>query len=514
MDKQHALLKLLFLIALWVSSQASAAPVALTPDQAFQLDVSFIDDQGFNLDFRLAPDQYLYANKILLKTLTGQTIPENATTLPQITPNHQDNLFENNLSFFISQPSGEGFLIQYQGCASSGYCYTPQARLISRNSTGYIQVASLSLSEFQQAHTRSLTTNDSYQQHLQTRSAPMIVLIFLGIGLLLAFTPCMFPMIPILANLVVGKSPHSSKRGLLLGTLYVLSMAICYGIIGALAGLAGNEFQRTLQQPLPLTIIGIILIVLALDQLEILNLRLPTRQWQGTLRSGSLWGAIGLGILSAFIISPCVTPAFVGALTYIGQTGNALLGGIALFALALGMGLPLLAVVILGRGILPTSGSWLRYTKRFFGLLLLVLASYFFWQAWPKEPHPSDRIYHSSQLQDTLKQAEANQQPAIVMVHADWCSVCLRLNKRLQNDPLIQKELENVTFLKFDVTKQTQDNEQFLDEYAIIGPPTFLFFNSKGQELSYLRMVGDVNNLDFYAQIKSLKQLQESLAKQ
>lgn len=514
MDKQYSFLSLFCLIALWFSSQTSAAPVALTPDQAFQLEVYFVEDQGFNLDFRLAPDQYLYANKILLKTLSGQTIPENATTLPQTTPNHQDNLFENNLSFFISQPSGEGFLIQYQGCAGSGYCYTPQAKLITRNPTGHIQVISLSLSEFQLANTRSLVTNDTYQQYLQTYSSPMIVLIFLGIGLLLAFTPCMFPMIPILANLVVGKSPHSSRRGLVLGILYVLSMAFCYGIIGALAGLAGNEFQRTLQQPLSLAIIGVILMVLALDQLEILNLRLPTQQWQRTPRSGSLWGAIGLGILSAFIISPCVTPAFVGALTYIGQTGNALLGGVALFALALGMGLPLLTVVVLGRGILPTSGSWLRYTKRFFGFLLLLLASYFFWQAWPKEPQRSDRIYHSSQLQDTLKQAKANQQPAIVMIHADWCSVCLRLSKRLQKDALIQKELESVAFLKFDVTKQTQDNEHFLDEHAIIGPPTFLFFNAKGQELPYLRMVGDVDNLDFYAQIKTLKGLQESLAKQ
>ena len=204
---------------------------------------------------------------------------------------------------------------------------------------------------------------------------------FFGFGLLLSFTPCVFPMIPILSGIIVGQGHQASRsHTLLLTCIYVLGMAVTYAAAGVAAGLSGTLLSNALQTPWVLGAFAVLFVVLALSMFGLYDLQLPAAlqsslsDASNRMRGGTFWGVLAMGVLSAVIVGPCVAAPLAGALLYINQTRDAVLGGTGLFAMALGMGVPLLAVGASAGALMPRAGAWMQTVKNFFGVVLLGLA--------------------------------------------------------------------------------------------------------------------------------------------
>lgn len=367
------------------------------------------------------------------------------------------------------------------------------------------------------------------------KSLPLTLLAFLSLGLLLAFTPCVLPMIPILANILVGQdAPKTRGRIFFLATLYVLSVSVCYAIAGLAAGMVGGHLQATLQQPQILMILGFLILIFAFNQFNFLEFHFPPvfagilGKFEQNHKQGSAIGAITMGAVSAIMVSPCVTPALVGALTYIGQTGNALLGGLALFALAFGMGLPLLIMASIGSHLLPKAGSWMSYVKNVTGILLLVLAASIFYRAFPAETlaptasasatssatstasalTPSAEtsplfvsIQSPTQLTQALHDARAANKHVILDVYADWCMSCRKMDKEVFENKLVLNSLKDVALLRLDLTRSTPDSQALQKQLDIIGPPMVLFFGPDGKEARSLRLAGSTKSNNFLERV-------------
>ncbi|RLA34312.1 MAG: thiol:disulfide interchange protein [Gammaproteobacteria bacterium] len=278
------------------------------------------------------------------------------------------------------------FTATYQGCAEGGICYPPQTRdlAISLPLLSTAQAATVTPALTRQTSTpapASLSEQDSIAASLARGTSLLTVLSFFGFGLLLSFTPCVFPMIPILSGIIVGQGTTvTTRRAFTLSVVYVLAMAMTYTVAGVLAGLFGSNLQATFQNPWILGTFAALFVVLAMSMFGLYDLQVPN--WaQSRLsassnrqKSGNLTGVAVMGFLSALIVGPCVAAPLAGALIYIGQTGDALLGGVALFALSLGMGTPLLLIGASAGKLLPKAGPWMDVIKAIFGVLLIGVA--------------------------------------------------------------------------------------------------------------------------------------------
>jgi thiol:disulfide interchange protein DsbD len=316
------------------------------------------------LYWQIADGYYLYQKRLKFEGLSASQQP----ALPA-GEDHNDEYFgrqqvyRQGLELLIPASAHGQVKVGWQGCADAGLCYPPQSQVVDLGDADVKVVNG-------QAQDQALAST------LQERSLGWSLLIFFGLGLLLAFTPCSLPMLPILAGVVVG-SGAGPRRGLALAGVYVLSMAMIYAGLGVIAALLGGNLQSTLQQPWLLGSFAGLFVILSLPMFGFFELQLPGflrdrletagRQRQG----GSLLGAGVLGALSGLMVGPCMTAPLAGTLLYIAQSGNALHGGLILFVLGLGIGLPLLLVVTVGNRFLPKPGAWMDLVKGVFGFLLL-----------------------------------------------------------------------------------------------------------------------------------------------
>ncbi|WP_166366742.1 protein-disulfide reductase DsbD [Pseudomonas akapageensis] len=344
-----------------------ARPDFLPVGKAFEFTSQSLASGQTRLHWRIADGYYLYQQRLKFDGLPAPLHPP----LPAGEA-HSDEFFghgevyRGELELLIPAGASAPVRIGWQGCADAGLCYPPQNADITLGATAAssVQAADLSL-----ANT------------LQQGSLGWGLLIFFGLGLLLAFTPCSLPMLPILAGLVLGNGA-SSRRGWALAGCYVVSMALVYACLGVTAALLGGNLQAMLQQPWLLGTLAALFVLLALPMFGVFELQLPAfvrdrlevagrRQ-----RGGSLMGAALLGVLSGLLVGPCMTAPLAGALLYIAQTGNAVHGGLILFGMGLGMGLPLLLLVTLGNRYLPRPGAWMNLVKGLFGFVFLGMALY------------------------------------------------------------------------------------------------------------------------------------------
>lgn len=510
----------------------------LSVDKAFQLNAHILDTQTVELKFDIAKGYLLYRKEFQFRTLEGQPIPVKSEHFPkgqmkkdEVMGNLEVYTTPMSLKIPIATKPGDGILVSYQGCSEEGFCFAPQAKKIQFSNNNTVSVTDLTPEEFSastennsslEATTES--ESDRIIDHLKTNNLPLILLVFLGIGILLAFTPCVLPMVPILANILVGEKPLSSRRSMLLASLYVLSVALCYSVAGVVAGLMGNQLQTTLQQPIFLASLGIVLILFAISQFDWIHIPLPQvlsqtlHKIQYKQKQGSIMGAMVMGSVSALMVSPCVTPALVGALTYIGQTGDAVLGGTALFAMALGMGLPLLIVACVGSHLLPKAGPWMGHIKTLTGVLLLVLAATILFRAFPNlyasettltlREHFTT-IHDEKELSTALRSAESMGQSVILDVYADWCISCQQIDREIFANKTVLSTLKNAKLLRLDLTQQTEATEQLKKEFGIIGPPTLLFFAPNGQEIKSYRLVGKIESQDFLKHVHKFLNIEQ-----
>ncbi len=402
MKSFRSLVSLVFLLA---SSLALASAEPLPPEQAFRASAFQPDAEHVEVNFSIEPGYYLYREK--LRFTQGDTVL--AAQLPQGL-DHEDRFFgrqqiyRDSLRVQLRLPASgllgedDAIALRFQGCADIGICYPPtdvtlyparpQPVATPRATPGWLQgigTASPSAAPAQLppvAADTDASNADGAARLLAGGSLALILPAFFGIGLLLAFTPCTLPMLPILSSIIVGHGHHiSRRRAFALSTAYVLGMALTYALAGVLAAWSGQLLAAWLQNAWVLGSFALLFVLLALAMFGVYELKLPAR-WQHRLSAsahhhgGSLWQLAIMGAISALIIGPCITAPLAGALLYIARTGDALLGGLALFSLALGMGVPLIAVGLAARHWLPKPGRWMEGVNRFFGFLLLATALY------------------------------------------------------------------------------------------------------------------------------------------
>ncbi|PKM13511.1 MAG: thiol:disulfide interchange protein [Gammaproteobacteria bacterium HGW-Gammaproteobacteria-3] len=360
----------------------------LPPDQAFQFLAEVKDGNTLNVNWQIADAYYLYRDKIQLEILNNEHARIGTFNLPRGTPAHDETfgqieIFRNTLNFAVpllrTDNSAETITLRagFQGCADRGVCYPPmektlKLKLPATTSANTLPVALSGL---------PLSEQDSIVQSLHQDTLWLTLMSFFGFGLLLAFTPCVFPMIPILSGIIVGQSKNiTASRAFLLSLSYVLASAATYTVFGILAALFGSNLQSIFQQPWIIVLFSAIFVLLAFSMFGFYHLELP-KSIQAKLhdssekhRDGSLWGAAIMGSLSSLIVGPCVAAPLAGALIYIGQSGDVLLGGSALFAMGLGMGVPLLLLGASAGKWLPKAGPWLNATKVVFGVIMLAVA--------------------------------------------------------------------------------------------------------------------------------------------
>jgi thiol:disulfide interchange protein DsbD len=358
----------------------------LPPDQAFNFFASIKDDHTLHVNWQIADGYYLYREKVQFELINADGVTLGSYDIPRGAPKQDEafgqvEIFHNELGFDLpvirTTLSAQSITLQakYQGCADRGVCYPPMSKKIDLA----LPVAQQPI--VQQPAAPELSEQDQIVQSLHKDSLPVTLLSFFGFGLLLSLTPCIFPMIPILSGIIVGHGNRiTTGRAFLLSLSYVVASALTYTVFGILAALFGSNLQTTFQQPWIIGLFSAIFVLLSLSMFGFYHLELP-KSLQVKLhnsseihRDGSLWGAAIMGALSSLIVGPCVAAPLAGALIFIGQTGDAVLGGSALFALGLGMGVPLLLLGASAGKLLPKAGNWLNSTKAVFGVIMLAVA--------------------------------------------------------------------------------------------------------------------------------------------
>lgn len=384
---------LLLLIFIYSFSIELSAPV-LEPEEAFK--TTFIKNQdNINLKLELGKSIYLYDNKLKIFI----TKPVNIEITKEINipnPESYDEFIVHFKNLDLTIPfsllkskvdsSEYEVEIKFQGCSKAGLCYAPMSEKFSfilENDSlkNFKEVTKIEEKKIQT--TITLNETDTIASSLRDENIFLVLITFFGFGLLLSLTPCVFPMIPILSSIIVGASKNetmTASRGFFLSLVYVLSMSIAYTIAGVIAGIFGANLQAALQNPYVLVVFALIFVALAFSMFGYFEIRLPqsfqtklNKTTDGKEKQGIVGIAI-MGFLSALIVGPCVAPPLAGALVYIGQTGDAILGGLALFVMSLGMGVPLLLIGLGAGKFMPKPGGWMESITRIFGIVMLGVA--------------------------------------------------------------------------------------------------------------------------------------------
>ncbi|HHF2878342.1 TPA: protein-disulfide reductase DsbD [Vibrio diabolicus] len=552
------------------SSSDSFVPV----DQAFPFNFYQQDDK-LMLDWQVRDGYYLYQERL---SVSGENISLGELQMENGTP-HKDEFFGDvhiyTTPLFVNIPlsnwqEGARVIVQYQGCAKAGFCYPPETREIpisafsSSNSDTVAPTAKAPTTEKAQPATKPTTTSVpvSEQDSLAANLADKwwTPLLFLALGVGLAFTPCVLPMYPILTSIVLGSGKLSQRRALGLSFVYVQGMALTYTLLGLVVASAGMQFQAAMQHPYVLIGLSVLFIALALSMFGLYSLQLPSsvQTWLNNLsnkqQGGSSAGVFAMGAISGLVCSPCTTAPLSGALLYVAQSGDLLTGGVALYALAMGMGIPLILVAVFGNKLLPKAGGWMDRVKTLFGFILLaapifllerimpemwltilwsalgiaafgwlyhvknslefggwkqsavgiiavlgLLASaqpvlnYWFGNNATQAQQTSasfTRIANVAELEEQLALAKAAGKPVMLDFYADWCVACKEFEKYTFHDPSVEAKLKDFVLLQADVTKNQVQDIELLKHMNVLGLPTIEFWDANGEHISNARLTG------------------------
>ena len=373
----------------------------LPPDEAFRLDVLVRGPDRVAASWAIADGYYLYRDKFEISLESADGVTLGPVELPE--GEHKNDEFFGDIQVFhdvvdidlrLQRDAGPELpvtlLFKYQGCADAGVCYPPITRRIDLTlppaDSASAVVAPGARTARPEAAAQAMpapamSEQDAIARRLADGNLVATLLAFFGFGLLLSFTPCVFPMIPILSSIIVGQgSSITVRKSFILSLVYVLAMAATYTVAGVVAGLFGENLQAAFQNTWVLVSFATVFVLLSLSMFGFYELQMPSfiqnrlSSVSNRQKSGSLTGVAVMGFLSALIVGPCVAAPLAGALIYIGQTGDAVLGGLALFTLSLGMGAPLIAIGIGAGKLLPKAGPWMDRVKAVFGVLMLGVA--------------------------------------------------------------------------------------------------------------------------------------------
>ncbi len=378
--------RIVLTIILLLGCCAHAEVHPLAPDKAFDFSTGFNQQGQLIAQWKIAPGYYLYKNKIHLGRSADQlddpsiVLPAGEAQTDEINGSYQ--VYKDIVQVVIpgiKKDQAVHLWVGYQGCSKDGFCYAPIRKTVA-------------IPEVDQGRPKAVTrfiepAHESMNRDWVTRAFdghhPIVIVLFsfIGMGLLLAFTPCVLPMVPILSGIIVGHGKkNSGNNSFFLSLAYVLGVALTYAVIGMVIASLGRGIQADLQKPSVIILVSGLFVLLALSLFGLYELQLPAR-WQRFLvglsnkqQGGHYFGVFIMGCLSTLIVSPCVSAPLVGVLAYIGQTGDVVLGGLALLALGIGMGIPLLLLGLSAHTLLPKAGPWMRAIEQFFGVIMLGIA--------------------------------------------------------------------------------------------------------------------------------------------
>lgn len=563
--------------ALWLSA-AAAEEQFLPPEQAFRFSAKMIDSSAIEIRFKIADKYYLYRERFAFRAEGAQlgtpVIPAGKIKF--------DETFEKNVEVYrqevvirlpVTANAPFTLTVGSQGCADKGLCYPPTESVVRLSPTSAV---ALSVDEMQPVAGAATAETDMgrIESSLASGNLLLILPLFLLLGLGLSFTPCVLPMVPILSFIIVGEGQHTTRgRGFVLALAYTLGMALVYTGLGVAAGLLGEGLSANLQSPPVLIAFALFMALLSLSMFGVYQLQMPPSvqlmltRWSERQRAGKLAGVFIMGMLSALIVGPCVAAPLAGVLVYISQTKDVVMGGSALFVMALGMSVPLLLVGLSAGTLLPRAGHWMQAVKPFFGVLMLALALWMVssllpdgalmlgwgllaiaygiflfaarqlgWRgratsvlflliggvqlaglasggrdAWAPLAHLTGNAHEKIAFTRIRSVAEldraivaARGRPVMLDFYADWCVACLEMEKLTFTDPVVRARMQDIVLLQADVTANTADDKALLKQFSLFGPPGIIFFNREGQVLGIPRVIGFQSPEKF---LQSLQQL-------
>jgi thiol:disulfide interchange protein DsbD len=530
---------------------ASAQKAFLHPDKAFPVTVSWLENKTeLQVKFLTAQGYYLYQEALQFRLIKADGASQTLTAILPKAEVKFDETFQKNMPIYrypielvLTLPSGNALAekgqgiqveVDLQGCADGGICYPPTTLKFNIAAPGVqvmpmpdelISSASSAASNQQQSVTdrfmglwQQRDDVNAIGQFLKETPTAYLFIAFFVLGLALAFTPCVLPMLPILSSIVFGtqgSKPIKKSRAAVLAAAYILGMALMYALAGVLMAALGSGAQQALQNPVVLIAFAILLLVLAGSLFGFYGLSLP-QSWHrhidriaGRQKGGSITGAFILGGVSTLVASPCITAPLAGVLGFIAHTGSMSLGGGLLFVMALGMGLPLFFIAVEARMLIPTTGKWMIGLQRVLGIMLIVLA------AWIVSPILLGNTNSSSSnsgelarsekqlgalnfkvigsieaLQPFFDEAKRTGKPLLLDFYADWCISCKEMEIKTFANPAVAKKMQEFVLVQADVTSNTAAHQALLKRFGLFGPPGILLFNPAGEEQNNQRVVG------------------------
>lgn len=601
--RMAALRAAIFLLLCILSGSMSwAAEDFLDPAAAFKFSARMIDAKTAEVNYAIADGYYMYREHFSFR-VEGAKLGAPAFPTGQV---KFDETFQKNVETYrhsvsirlpVETDTAFTLIATGQGCAEKGLCYPPMESQVTLNPVADTQIQNTTALSAQSTGAGGLaltatplaiaepvsgmqTDADSglFEKAIKGGNFLVIVpLFFLG-GLALSLTPCVLPMVPILSSIIVGEgSAVTRRRGFILSAAYAFGMAIVYTALGLAAGWIGEGLAASFQNPWVLSGFGLLIAILAVSMFDVYQLQMPASIQLRLMKAsdkqaaGKLVGVFVMGALSGLIIGPCVAAPLLGVLVFISKTHDALLGGSALFATAVGMSMPLLLVGLSAGWLLPRAGFWMEAIKRFFGVLLLGVA---LWMVSPVLPASVQMIgwcvllggYGGYLLSSKrwgrvskafgvlfalaglvqlvgvatggrdalapLAQLNSRQEKTIEFIriksvaeldaalaktsgkiamldfYADWCVSCKEMEKLTFSDSHIQEKLTDVVLLQADVTANSEDDKALLKRFNLFGPPGIIFFDKSGHEIIGGRVVG-YQNADKFA--SSLARTQRAL---
>ncbi|MGV7208052.1 protein-disulfide reductase DsbD [Oxalobacteraceae bacterium A2-2] len=618
------------LLVLLALRPAWAADDFLEPDQAFKFSARMVDGHTIAVSYQIADGYYMYRERFKFAASGAKLgAPEIPPGKVHFDDTFQKNVetYRRMVTITIPVDAAGPFTLTAtsQGCSDKGLCYSPQdarATLVGSGSVPLPAAAPLSATPAADIPAAAATPVAPASPAVPEKSAPVspgvtvysvptpkvdmipqvqpkpptaapaddmgrieaalrsgrllaILPLFALLGLGLSFTPCVLPMVPILSSIIVGEGERSSRgRGLALSVSYSLGMAIVYTALGVAAGLIGEGLAAALQNPWVLGAFALLMAALSLSMFGVYELQVPAAL-QARLSAasnrqaaGKLAGVFVMGAISALIVGPCVAAPLAGALLYISQTRDVLIGGGALFAMAVGMSVPLLLVGVSAGALLPRAGRWMESVKRFFGVLMLAMA---WWLLSPVLPGAVQMLGWAALLagygvylllnggqwaakaaglllaalglvqlvgmvsgaRDPLAPlarlrggaaetplafqriksvaeldavlARTGGKTVLLDFYADWCVSCKEMEKLTFVDPQVRARLANTILLQADVTANNEDDKALLKRFKLFGPPGIILFDAQGREIPNARVIGFQNAPTFLGSLSRLQ---------
>lgn len=550
--------------------------------QAFQVKLDSAGEKNaLWVKFNIAPEYHLYQNKIKIQSASDSSVVLGDPVWPDPLLIKSPDLgtfkvYEGKVAIRVPiLKRGDGKLkaqINFQGCKGLDLCFPEQQvvqeldldhpELAVNNTQAQLDASKTDeASAGEQSFWSKVFSGEVDSNTISALFAANQVLVIAGffmLGLLIAFTPCVFPLLPVLIGVISGQNV-STRRSFSLALSYILGGALTYAVAGVVAAGLGYSLSSFLQASWLSITLSILFFVFALSMFGAFNLQLPSsiqnklNQVVNKRNQRSLLSAFIIGGVSNLILSPCVTAPLAGALIYISTTGDRVLGGSALFALGLGSGIPLLIIAVMGKKFLPKSGNWMIAVKYFLGYLMLLMAIYMLskvvssninnglltalglalcWQlisAWLTKIYQArlqsvrlramgfiaasiagasvmlfspqalvesrfQVVTSNSELQQALTQAEQQNKPVLLDYYASWCVACKEMDLRTFSDPAVAKLMDKYALIRIDVSKNSTEIQSLQQRYKVLAPPSIVFLDNKGTQLNNYNVTGFISS--------------------